>query len=538
MGRWGGWVRAVVVVAVVAGGVRLFVALPERCPEATPTEARDAVTRAAGWLEANQRPNGAWLYRYDRDAGADLGGYNLVRHAGVLVALYQSAGAGIPGTRTTGDRGVDFAQQRLVRHDDWAAFGEDGAVVSAGPSALLVSALVERRSATGDDEHDELLRELGRFLVGQMEPSGAVAAYWDPDARAPIPGEYSIFYTGETAWALARLANVFPDEEWGEAARAVADYLPERDTAEALFPPTSDHWAAYTYAELASTGSAGEAQHDDAERLADVFGVEVRVESQRWAGGWGGFLYGGPASGAGLGTLGEGSAALVRFAGDELPGLDVRVRCVAGILVARQARASDAAVDGAWFTGGVTQMDDQQHAMSALLAAQPSLAAGGATTGGGADPHGLPWLLVAFLVVANAARIPAPRSAGPVFGIAAAVVGATAVAALAMPFLDVLDVSPATARFAAGLVIGVAAVMTLVQPRPTIDGLLLSAILMLAVSAGADDGVWRVGVAAAVAAVVVVALPAAWRRPVVARPIAAVAALVAIDLAVDGVLGI
>jgi hypothetical protein len=40
------------------------------------------------------------------------------------------------------------------------------------------------------------------------------------------------------------------------------------------------------------------------------------------------------------------------------------------VLADRQARsADDPAIDGAWFQFDVTQMDDQQHSLSALLGA-------------------------------------------------------------------------------------------------------------------------------------------------------------------------
>ena len=78
---------------------------------------------------------------------------------------------------------------------------------------------------------------------------------------------------------------------------------------------------------------------------------------------------------AGLGTLGEGLGGIHRLA-ERDPDLDVdrddvaaRLACVAGMLVARQTQSDDPRLDGAWFRNDITQVDDQQHAISALLAA-------------------------------------------------------------------------------------------------------------------------------------------------------------------------
>ena len=103
-----------------------------------------------------------------------------------------------------------------------------------------------RREATGDRRYDTLLRRLGRFLVAQTEPSGAVLASYDPIRDRPVPGEYSKYYTGETYWALARLHLTFPGEGWGKVADRIGAYLAtKRDDVEDHFPPIEDHWAAY-----------------------------------------------------------------------------------------------------------------------------------------------------------------------------------------------------------------------------------------------------------------------------------------------------
>ena len=103
-----------------------------------------------------------------------------------------------------------------------------------------------RREATGDRRYDTLLRRLGRFLVAQTEPSGAVLASYDPIRDRPVPGEYSKYYTGEAYWALARLHLTFPGEGWGKVADRIGAYLAtKRDDVEDHFPPIEDHWAAY-----------------------------------------------------------------------------------------------------------------------------------------------------------------------------------------------------------------------------------------------------------------------------------------------------
>jgi len=514
--------------------VRVGAAPAETCPAVSTADVRAAAGRAVAWFGANQHADGSFAYQVD-ETGEELGGYNITRHAGVLMSLYQATTAGIEEALPVADRGLDWAGERIVRAGDGRAFGE-GQRLPTGATALLTSALIERRGATGDDRHDALIDDLVAFLAGAVEPSGAVAESWDVDTDAAVPDRHSVFFTGEVMWALARAGH--------PAAETVAAYMPSRDEVEDRFPPTSDHWAAYAWAEFAASDvDLDEQQHAFARRQAEIFGLQVRMESTRWdAGGVVRFIRKGPAGGSGLGTLGEGTAALLRYfgAGGAPDGLASRTACVVGMLVARQADGPGAAQRGAWFTHGLTRMDDQQHAMSALLASGPALDAVGSddAVGGGEDPWGALLVGLALLTAANPARM---RSSGrPGTAVGAAAVGAVVVLAVASgPIADALSTSPASVRLAAGAVLGVVAIVGLVVPRGTAeDGLTVAATAVVAVAAGIDDGVLVVGGCATLVAAVALWLPDSWRRPLVARVVAAAGVVVAASLAMDGVLGV
>lgn len=518
-----GAVRAGLATVLVLTGARVGVAPAERCPDVDVAQVRAAAEAAVGWLVEHQEPDGRFAYAVDA-AGRDLGGYSAVRHAGVLLSLEQAAAADVPGARLAAERARRWALGQLVRSVDGRAVAETDGSVRAGATALLAIALVE----AGDVADGALLRDLGRFLAGQVDRDGAVLARWDPSTEAPVPGVFDRFFTGEVLWALHRIDGEVDDPAISAAASAVGGYVPVRDDAEGRFPPVSDHWAAYAYAEL-GLDRLSSAQRDHADRLAGIIGVQVRVESTRWDGGLQRTLRGGPAVGSGVGTLGEGASALLRLFGEDgAPGLSSRVRCTAGMLVERQA------TDGAWYTRGATRMDDQQHALSALLAAPAVFADEREPVGGGEEPRGLAWLLLAAVAVGGVLR-PGPRAVGSVLGWAAV---AAATVAVAGPVLDALDVSPASARMAAGTGVVVAGIGVLAAPSSSVTtGLVAAGAGLLALSTGVDDGLVAV-VAVVVAALVGLAVPAAWRRPLVARLAAGAAVLLGFDLLVDGVLGV
>src|SRR5829696_7958694 len=201
--------RAGLSLALLAAFAFAMVAPPERCPSVSVAELRRSAQASVDWFVRNQNADGSWLYLYNADDDSISSEYNPVRHSGVTMGLYQAAAAGLPGALHSADQGTEWALGRLFERDGWAAVDSQGQIAT-GTTALLVAGLVIRREATGDTRYDDVLARLGRFLVAQTEPSGAVLASYDPVAGKPLVGEYSKYFTGEAYWALARLHRAFP----------------------------------------------------------------------------------------------------------------------------------------------------------------------------------------------------------------------------------------------------------------------------------------------------------------------------------------
>jgi small neutral amino acid transporter SnatA (MarC family) len=581
--------RAGLSLALLGALAFALVAPPERCPSVSGDELRRAAQAAVDWFVRNQAADGTWLYRYDAENDSTASEYNAVRHAGVTMGLYQAAAAGLPGAQRSADRGTEWALDRLLERDDWAALAYEGRVAT-GATALLVAGLAIRREATGDGRFDDVLRRLGRFLVAQTEPSGAVLASYDSARGAPVPGEYSKYYTGEAYWALARLHRGMPGEGWGEAADRIGGYLATaRDEVEDHWPPIPDHWAAYGMAEtveFAERGSPPLTEHElsYARRQAELFGAQARWLGQRY-GPWGELVRSGhEPRGGWYGVIGEAltgwwltARAEPRLADLREPIAD-RAGCIAGLAISAQSDGTGAArperVEGAWFLDGETRMDDQQHALAALLRTIPIVAAdqaGGSPDPGDDAPSG--WLWAAALVLAlNPARaafaVPrtgrSPRTAVGLAAVGGVIGGLAACAAATVggPLLDALDVSEPSFRSAAGIVAVIAGAADLFRrpppPEPALAGrraalvpvaipaVARPALLVLALGAGADRGVLVCVGAMAIGIALLTGLAAAWPTQGpggrvlrwVGRLLAAALVACGVILAIDGVLDV
>lgn len=367
--------------------LRATVAPAEVCPPLDEASARASITAAAAWMERNQLPDGRYLYEWHREDG-DRGGYNNVRHAGVTMSLYQLAAAGEGRSLPVADRALEYMIANTMERDGWVAFTEGpGGPAKLGSNALMLAGLALRRQATGDGQHDELMRGLARFIVSLQREDGAFWERWLPETGAPAYGVTSKYATGEAFWALAMLHELFPTEGWDRPTWLVADYLAlKRDAEEGFdFPPWADQWAAYGLGEMAEWGLA-EHHIAYAESLAERFGFLVRADAQRRDGDFSRWLRGRHARAAGAGTWVEGLTSLWVLAGTDprlahlREDIGERAICAAGKLVARQVDAeeargfrSPAIAEGAWFTDDVTRMDDQQHALSGILRTLPIL---------------------------------------------------------------------------------------------------------------------------------------------------------------------
>jgi small neutral amino acid transporter SnatA (MarC family) len=258
-----------------------------------------------------------------------------------------------------------------------------------------------------------------------------------------------------------------------------------------------------------------------------------------------------------------------RLAGLRTP-IAERATCIAGLAQAEQrSEPADPRADGAWFVRGVTRMDDQQHATSALLRTEAIVAAP-SLSGSDDAPSGWLWaaaLFATFNPLFVALAVPRRDRAKERASLAAlgGALGSVVVVAAALfsgPLLDALDVSRAAARLAVGIVAAGAGLVRMFRRLPTaqtapgdlsaavvpvaIPYVATPALILLGLSAGADLGVAIVAVTLAVAIAILVA-EVAWvdndgrARQVVgwaARLLGAVAVAASVLIVIDAVLDV
>ncbi len=274
------WTMLIVSALVLVVG-RIVLVGPERCPPPSAAEARAAAAAAAGWLADNQRPDGTYTYAVD-GAGRDLGDYNIVRHAGVTLSLYQAARAAADDDLlAAGDRGLAWMVDRLAESDDWVALAQ-GSDAPLGGSALMLAALAERREMTGDTTYDDTMRGLGRFLASLQKENGDFYTRTNVSTGEPDRVGISPYFAGEALWAIARLQNALPDPLFRTTAEQAARFIStERNDLDFVpVAPLNDHWGSYGFAEMADW-PLGDAEADYARSVYGRFQLLIRWEAHQ-----------------------------------------------------------------------------------------------------------------------------------------------------------------------------------------------------------------------------------------------------------------
>lgn len=220
---------------------------PSKREAPRPQEAmvRDAIARAAGYLERHLRIEGRFDYLVQGTTALPKPGYLWARHAGTVFFLAQAAGV-------TKNIGTSFAAQNALRGMKVLAvrdcggtkcIAEDENVVGIGATALAVIALAEFEIRKLPGADPEFRKELVKFLLAQRLPDGTVAHQYDRDARAVIPSKLP-YYDGEVALALARSFTLDGDPALRDAARTLLENT-VKDTPKGyagLLYPGEEHW--------------------------------------------------------------------------------------------------------------------------------------------------------------------------------------------------------------------------------------------------------------------------------------------------------
>lgn len=197
------------------------------------------VIKSADWLLANMYDDGRFLYYYDccDDTYKDHEHptrpennlyYNDLRHCGGIIALIRayeltSDEKYIKGAK----KAVDWSISISKSHDtQWgkAYYAFYNRKAKLGGTGVLLVAMMQYRSFTGDKSYDEYIKGYTRHVMSRVYKNGEILGYYiHPQFQNGQPlinmtdeerkETFSFYYPGEALLGLALFANNFLDDE-------------------------------------------------------------------------------------------------------------------------------------------------------------------------------------------------------------------------------------------------------------------------------------------------------------------------------------
>ena len=200
---------------------------------------RNQVVKSADWLLANMYDDGRFLYYYDccEDNYKDHEHpnrpennlyYNDLRHCGGIIALIRayeltSDEKYIKAAKKAVDWSISISREHETQWGKgyYAFYNKKSKL---GGTGVLLVAMMQYRSFTGDKSYDEYIKGYTRHIMSRVYENGEILGYYiHPQFQVGQPlinmtdeerkATFSFYYPGEALLGLALFANNFLDDD-------------------------------------------------------------------------------------------------------------------------------------------------------------------------------------------------------------------------------------------------------------------------------------------------------------------------------------
>ena len=217
--------------------------------------ARMVIATSAEYLAMQIGLDGKFDYGVYPAAPKNIPGYNILRHATSIWSLLCSY-------RISGDKFIltqaENAIGFMIRNMSYKYPNRDGKEnvlylfeetkneVKIGGNAVAIVVLTEYMNIVGTDKYNKTVKELGLGILELFdERNGSFFHVLKYPSLAPRDQFRTVYYDGETVFALSRLFGVTKDKRFLDAAQKAADRFIEKN-----YEKYADHWTAYAINEL------------------------------------------------------------------------------------------------------------------------------------------------------------------------------------------------------------------------------------------------------------------------------------------------
>ena len=215
----------------------------------------DVVTSAADYLSMQVGLDGKFDYGFYPTVPKIIPGYNIMRHASSIWSLLCSYRI----TKNTfvleqAENAIGYLIRNMVykypnkdgRENVLYLFEKTKNEVKIGGNAVAIIVLTEYMDIVGTDKYKKTVTELGNGILELFdERDGSFFHVLKYPTLAPRDKFRTVYYDGETVFALSRLYGLTKSEKFLDVAKKAADRFILKH-----YEQYADHWVAYSINEL------------------------------------------------------------------------------------------------------------------------------------------------------------------------------------------------------------------------------------------------------------------------------------------------
>ena len=217
--------------------------------ELSPEFVKEILTTSTQYLNRQLLPSNKFIYGYFPSFHATMTSYNILRHTGTawsMICAYEVTED--DSLIETVNQALFYLLTQVVQKDEDTAFivEEKTNEIKLGGNGIAIITLSKHMEVFGDVDFTELICKLANGILSlQDKATGKMTHVLNADDFEVKEEFRTVYYDGESSYALIRAYDICGDVRYLEAARLSIDYFIEKN-----YVVYRDHWLAYAMNEF------------------------------------------------------------------------------------------------------------------------------------------------------------------------------------------------------------------------------------------------------------------------------------------------
>ena len=217
--------------------------------ELTSAFVKEIITTSSRYLTRQMLQSNKFIYGYFPSFNAVMTSYNILRHTGTLWSMMCAYEVTKDNSLVeTVNKGIDYLLTQTTYKDEETAFvvEERSNEIKLGGNGIAIIALSKHMEIFGDRDFTDIIFKLANgILFFQDQNTGKMKHVLNADDFEMKEEFRTVYYDGESSYALVKAYNISGDAKYLDAARLSIDYFIKKD-----YVKYRDHWLAYAMNEF------------------------------------------------------------------------------------------------------------------------------------------------------------------------------------------------------------------------------------------------------------------------------------------------